>query len=167
MSEDFDGPLSAAVQLLKLYEPEIDERLPKAKAGERGAALNLISVAGGLMRAGYPLPPKLAEWLSLGLQGLAAGMSSEESFGFAGRKRGERTAVTNVRLSNDRFRRAFLVEYLAQAKNLSIEAACAAVANVENVDSETVNSAWDAEHVRAKTVMAVSFGQDYWVREIK
>ena len=159
--------LKNASEMLKLYEPQVDERLPKAKAGDRRSSLNLIAMAGGLMRAGYPLPPKLAEWLSLGFEGLAAGMSPEESFGFEGRKRGERVARTNVRISNERFRRAYLVEYLAKTKNMSIEAACDAVAKNEHVDSETVNLAWDADHVRAKMVLAVSLGEMYWAREIK
>ena len=167
MSEELESELSAAVQILKLYEPQIDERLPKAKAGDRRSSLNLIAVAGGLVRAGFPLPPKLAEWLSLGLAGLAAGMSPEESFGFKSRKRGERVALTNVRISNERFRRAYLVEYLAQTKSISIEAACDAVAQIEHIDSETVNFAWDAEHVKAKMVLAVSLGDMYWVKETK
>ena len=140
--------LQDASLLVKCYQLEIDERLPKAKAGDRQSSLNSIAVAGGLMRAGFPLPPKLAEWVSLGLCGVSAGLTTEESFGFAGRKRGERNASTNVRVSNDRFRRAFLVEYLEKTKALSVADACAEVAGVENVSDETVNAAWDSDKYR-------------------
>ena len=59
MSKELKNELRSAVQILKLYEPIIDERLPKAKSGDRRSALNLITIAGGLMRAGYPLQIKL------------------------------------------------------------------------------------------------------------
>ena len=55
-------------------------------------------------------------------------MSLEKSFGFEGRKRGERAASTNVGILKERFRQAYLVEYLAKTESMSKEAACDAVA---------------------------------------
>ena len=167
MSDELQREIQSAAAILRVYEPQISEQLPKAKNGERAAGLNLLAVASGLMRAGLPLPGKLAEWISIGLEGLSAGMSPEESFGIAGRKRGERVATTNVRVSNERFLRAFLVEYFVATKGLSIESACAEVALAENVKEDLVNLAWDEHHIRAKRVLAVSLGQVYFAREVK
>lgn len=152
--------------ILKLYEHKISEQLPKATLGDRGAALNLLAVAASLTRASLPLPPNLASWLSIGLEGLAMGLAPEESFGFANAKKG-RKATTNIRVANDRFRRAYLVEYLVQTRGLTVADAAHAVGEIENASPETINAAWDAEHIRAKNVLAVSMGEVYRVTEIK
>lgn len=159
--------LKQASELLKLYTIQIDERLPKAKSGDRDATLNLLAVAAGLLKAGLPLPIKLSEWLALGFEGLSAGMTAEESFGFKGRGRGQRTAPTVVRTANDRFRRAYLVEYWRQEKGATVAEACAAVADLDSVDAETVNVAWDIEQGRALLALQVSSGAVSKVREIK
>ena len=57
-------------EILKLYELRVSERLPKAQAGDRSMALNLLAMSSGLLRAGFPLPAQLTEWLALGLEGL-------------------------------------------------------------------------------------------------
>lgn len=152
-----DSELKKIAENLKLYEPQINEQLPKAKLGERGSALNLLAVAAGLTRASLPFPPNLASWLSIGLEGLAMGLAPEESFGFAKAKKG-RKATTNIKVANDRFRRAYLVEYLVQIRGLTVADAAHAVGEIENASPETINAAWDAEHIRAKHVLAVSMG---------
>lgn len=155
------------VEILKLYEPQISSELPKAQEGDRESALHILAVASGMMRAGLPLPGQLGQWLARGLEGLSAGMTAEQSFGFSRRKAGERTSTSRVRVSNERFRRAFLVEYFADRDGMSIEKACAAVAAIEHVSPDTVNAAWDTEHVRARFVLLTANGEVHWVREIK
>jgi len=161
-----DGELNHVARILKLYEPQISERLPKAAIGDRGSALNLLAIAAGLTRASLPLPPNLAAWLSVGLEGLALGFAPENAFGFAKAGKG-RKATTNIKVANDRFRRAYLVEYLVQSQGVTVEVAVVRVGEIENVSPETVNMAWDGEHIRAKNVLAISLGEVYRVTEIK
>ena len=150
-------------EILKLYEIQVDERLPKAKEGDREMGTALIATASGLLKAGLPLPPLLAEWIALGLHGLAAGMSMEDSFGIKPRGKG-RTAKNAVRIRQERFTRAFLSEYLHQTENISLEQAFERVAVIANVSSETVNAAWDECHEQAKMTLAVSLGQVFKVK---
>ena len=158
--------LEKYAELLKLYQIEVDQRLPKAQEGDREMALNLLSVAAGLLNAKFSLPEKLSEWLALGLHGLASGMSPEASFGFKPPGKG-RTAKTAVKIREERFRRAYLTEYLHQTEGISLDKAFLRVADVEFVDHETIKKAWDECHERAKLVLAVSLGQVYHVKEVK
>ena len=154
-------------EILKLYDLKVSERLPKAQAGDRSMALNLLAMSSGLLRAGFSLPPQLRDWLALGLEGLSAGMTPEESFGFSRRKKGERTSVSKHRVHNERFRRAFLVEYLIANEATTVADACVQVASIEAVDAETVNLAWDQDHLKARMVLAVSSGSVYWLADPK
>ena len=153
-------------EILKLYEIQVDERLPKAKEGDREMGLNMLAAASGLIRAGLPLPVKLAEWLALGLHGLAAGMTTEESFGIKPKGKG-RTAKNAVRIRQERYTRAYLSEYLHQTENIPLEEAFERVAKIASVSAETVNAAWDEAHVQAQKTIAVSLGREYWLREAK
>ena len=153
-------------EILKLYEIQVDERLPKAKEGDRHMGTSLLAIAAGLLKAELPLPPKLAEWLSLGLSGLAAGMTTEESFGIRPRGKG-RTTKNAVKIRQERFTRAFLSEYLHQTENIPLERAFERVAEIANVSTETVNAAWDECHEQVKMTLAVSLGQVYKVRQDK
>lgn len=153
-------------EILKFYEIQVDERLPKAKEGDREMSTALLATASGLLNAGLPLPQKLAEWIALGLHGLAAGMTMEDSFGIKPRGKG-RTAKNAVRIRQERFTRAYLSEYLHQTENISLEHAFERVAAIANVSMDTVNVAWDECHEQVKMCLSVSLGQVFKVKEVK
>lgn len=148
--------LRAAAMLMRLYLPQVEVLHPKALSGDRPAGLRMLAIASGLVAAGYPMPPKLQEWIATGLRRLSQGMPAEEAFRFVKMKRGERSGSTNVLLSNDRQVRALLVALAVEAKGMTIEDAWAAVANLENVSDETVRTAWTEGKDEARRHLALN-----------
>ena len=148
--------LTVAAMMLRIYLPEVEKINDRALSGDRRAGLRMLAMAGGLIRAGYPMPPKLQDWIANGLNRLSQGHAAEQAFQFIGKKRGERAGFTNVLVDNDQFVRAMLAELAHQGRGLTMEQAFCQVAEIDSCSEDTVKAAWTARHVQAKQILALN-----------
>ena len=143
-------------RLLKDTNPFIDGRLPDAILGDRDSALFIINLASGLIRVGCPLPSELAKYISTGLKRIGSGLSVEDSFVIKKRGKGKPKETNLVRVKEDRFRRAYLVESLVLFQGMTVEDARVVVANAENTTPDSVKHAWEEYHENARKVLLLS-----------